>query len=863
MHQPKKEQQQQPETGFGEQLKANQAPVSFSDHRPETLQLQSLQSIIRNSENVQQFAAQQQTIQRKPQAHNGLPQALKSGVEQLSGISMDDVQVHYNSSKPAQLNAHAYAQGNQIHLASGQEQHLPHEAWHVVQQKQGRVKPTVQLKQSIPVNDDTNLEREADLMGQKAAQLKVSSEAEQPILAQRSLPGLAVVQGVFIKTKDGRYQDTETGDFFVFRYQNNAGNYILEGERRMVMITPKGVLIESQPKPKPSSETHDNSPEKEKESPPTFMESSSEIEEGIVEFPETEGKEGLNEDMQASKLTSDLTFQIVLFPLSTGELVGKEESDFPDHKYTANQLLVESILMGDQDRPDTRFENQESHTVAWTLVRHGIMGLADQPLSDLLDYVMELFLEIEPLTKTEEGGTLLMATTGYDILKSLLGAKLRIDIWQRQITLLLKSYMQIYQLSSSSVFKRGKAKGHGEAHARKRLENDEMLIKEGKKTRSPKKMALDAAKMLDVQFRVNSLGVREYAFAVKHWIDTLTHALPAMMKLYGHEIIAPVLNKSVAKSFKDELSIPQKNKFTVKDLLDFYSYAHDPVHGKEKQMRLMKKVAETPHLDQLSTNFVANIGVLPLEAGSPETIKYKLGDHEQSVQVAHYPIKSLLIGHVFISDRDRPKTKFIKNQKSHTVSWTLARAAMLGMSHKPVTALFSFLHHEFNILIKDVTNKEGFNLVKHGLMMLEQFGDKSLPIFRWQGLCSQLVRQYFIAYQVADSASYVNPSEAERALGHGEPAHMLVLRRNQYSIVSRDNLLDPPERIIQAATSLFDGEITKTLSAEGVKLAYNNLMHKLNAAFPAVFEHFHKQITEELFKRQVHSNGTKLGDLFK
>jgi hypothetical protein len=26
----------------------------------------------------------------------------------------------------------------------GQEQHLPHEAWHVVQQKQGRVKPTGQ-----------------------------------------------------------------------------------------------------------------------------------------------------------------------------------------------------------------------------------------------------------------------------------------------------------------------------------------------------------------------------------------------------------------------------------------------------------------------------------------------------------------------------------------------------------------------------------------------------------------------------------------------------------------------------------------------------------------------------------------------
>lgn len=46
----------------------------------------------------------------------GLPDSLKTGIENLSGYSMDDVRVHYNSSKPAQLQAHAYAQGSDIHL---------------------------------------------------------------------------------------------------------------------------------------------------------------------------------------------------------------------------------------------------------------------------------------------------------------------------------------------------------------------------------------------------------------------------------------------------------------------------------------------------------------------------------------------------------------------------------------------------------------------------------------------------------------------------------------------------------------------------------------------------------------------------
>ncbi|TCD01781.1 eCIS core domain-containing protein [Pedobacter psychroterrae] len=97
----------------------------------------------------------------------GLPDFLKSGIENLSGHDLDDVNVHYNSSKPASLNAHAYAQATDIHLGPGQEQHLPHEAWHVVQQKQGRVQPTMQLKGEA-INDSSDLEREADAMGAKA-----------------------------------------------------------------------------------------------------------------------------------------------------------------------------------------------------------------------------------------------------------------------------------------------------------------------------------------------------------------------------------------------------------------------------------------------------------------------------------------------------------------------------------------------------------------------------------------------------------------------------------------------------------------------------------------------------------------------
>jgi hypothetical protein len=124
----------------------------------------------------------QQQEERAPKPNNtGLPDGLKSGIESLSGVSLDNVKVHYNSAQPAQLSALAYAQGSEIHIAPGQERHLPHEAWHIVQQAQGRVQPTMQMKDGVSVNDDAGLEHEADVMGAKAA-------AAPRVLGQEATP---------------------------------------------------------------------------------------------------------------------------------------------------------------------------------------------------------------------------------------------------------------------------------------------------------------------------------------------------------------------------------------------------------------------------------------------------------------------------------------------------------------------------------------------------------------------------------------------------------------------------------------------------------------------------------------------------
>jgi len=171
--------------------------------------------------------------------NTGMPDNLKNGIENLSGFAMDDVKVHYNSPKPAQLSAHAYAQGTDIHVAPGQEQHLPHEAWHVVQQKQGRVQPTMQMK-NVAVNDDKDLEREADSMGAKAVQMKPTT-AFKPL---RKLPGNAVAQLTLatVKPDNGplrlKQQDHSTIDNF--SVMKNPGQ--LEGDEVKAEVGYTGIL---------------------------------------------------------------------------------------------------------------------------------------------------------------------------------------------------------------------------------------------------------------------------------------------------------------------------------------------------------------------------------------------------------------------------------------------------------------------------------------------------------------------------------------------------------------------------------------------------------------------------------------------
>lgn len=125
---------------------------------------------------------------------SALPEPLKTTLEAMSRLSLADVRVHRDSPSPALMSSVAFADGNDIHLAPGEERHLPHEAWHVVQQKQGRVRATGQYR-GVGVNDDRALEREADTMAARAAEVAPPfGQAAGPALPGVPTGGSAAVQ---------------------------------------------------------------------------------------------------------------------------------------------------------------------------------------------------------------------------------------------------------------------------------------------------------------------------------------------------------------------------------------------------------------------------------------------------------------------------------------------------------------------------------------------------------------------------------------------------------------------------------------------------------------------------------------------
>jgi len=145
------------------------ASSAFADNRPDHLIQRQIIGRIASSQPVQ-----------REENRTGMPDQVKSKMEKSFNTDFSNVQVTPNSAAAPKVGALAFTQGNNVHFAPGQfkpntikgQQLIGHELAHVVQQRKGMVKPTTQVG-GMPVNDSPRFEKEADILGRKAARTQL------------------------------------------------------------------------------------------------------------------------------------------------------------------------------------------------------------------------------------------------------------------------------------------------------------------------------------------------------------------------------------------------------------------------------------------------------------------------------------------------------------------------------------------------------------------------------------------------------------------------------------------------------------------------------------------------------------------
>lgn len=140
-----------------------------------------LHNTIGNQKVGQLFKNQnQKNCIQKAENNTGIPDDVKTKMEGAFNTDFSNVRVHKSSSIAPKVGAIAFTQGSDIHFSPGQynpsstsgQKVLGHELTHVIQQRENKVKKTGSIG-GFALNDSPFLEKQADKLGAKAAQMKI------------------------------------------------------------------------------------------------------------------------------------------------------------------------------------------------------------------------------------------------------------------------------------------------------------------------------------------------------------------------------------------------------------------------------------------------------------------------------------------------------------------------------------------------------------------------------------------------------------------------------------------------------------------------------------------------------------------
>jgi hypothetical protein len=133
-----------------------------------------------------------------------LPKAVQAQMEDSLGADFTGVKIVPESAAAPRIRANAFTQAETVHFAPGKydpasaagKELIGHELAHVVQQRQGRVRPSFQ-GQGLAINTDRGLETEADRLGKAAARGEATPTPASARTGSSGVAAAPVIQGDF------------------------------------------------------------------------------------------------------------------------------------------------------------------------------------------------------------------------------------------------------------------------------------------------------------------------------------------------------------------------------------------------------------------------------------------------------------------------------------------------------------------------------------------------------------------------------------------------------------------------------------------------------------------------------------------
>lgn len=821
-----------------------------------------------------------------------LPSDLATNITQLSGVDVSDVRVHTQSGRPQSIGAEAFAEGNQIHLGTGAQAHLPHEAWHVVQQKQGRVSATRQHRASgAAVNDDPALEREADEMGARAASGDVPSVRPRVVAGG----GQAIIQGKFTleSVKKPKKEDEEEDGGAIWIDEESGQQYrivatselsilferIRDGFRvyaRRSTLEPIDVDDEYAAARLSEEDYHEalDLPfldDVEDDDQVAMDESSvSRDEDAGPQFEKVVGQDPLfvkPRDVAGKAAHKDRVAPAFTVHLAVAP---RDGVDSDDGKYVPADLEIVFAFVSDE-RPPTRFQNpesdapptkrakrkskkkkgQRSHTAAFGLIRQALGGFKGRSLTALIRFlsrgIRDLLCEDETEQPARDLATLLAPkiVTGDGeehifVLEGLSETRMPLEFWNGLAAQGMRAYEIAHHKSAAASFADGAAKGHGESHALEHLRAAERDLGQKEPTgieaiyATYKSTAVaDALILLDVKFGL-SLPVPQWCRAIRRWFELLHVAFPRVMEAIGENVkktlFAKKLPPGVAKDHGGEI---------YGDLLD--DDFDPPDYGKPRDIDDQSRGIG----GMGATRLAAHVRLDPLRQDSGEMIT------EDHAPPTHFTMDELEIGLLQLGDAARPDTRFGSKQMSHTVAWTLIRASILSFSGQPLANLLGYLTHHIEELVSDLSPEPAGEAAKVATT-LRAMVDEKLALADWHEHVANTVVEYLRLHQLGRSTTY-NKKPGGRSEGHA----MQVLRENELHLCAYDGLYDEPAEVIKWAQYLLDADMDPDLPWESIARAVLHWEEALFNAFPTIMGLAAKDIRGPMYARKIDRDGAK------